>query len=461
MKHLEFTNTPVQRLSYFSKLWGKNILCKRDDLFQKAGGGSKARMLQYILAKDEFRDADVLLTAGGPNSNFNRACALMCANLGKPMFLVEYTDSPNQYSTSLNNFVCGLAGMNVINCCKNEVPEILTKVSEDLKNRNLSVFQVYGGGKCLEGIYAYYDAVKELSEQIDEPVEEVYIACGTGTTLTGICAGFQEFFPGTTVHAISVAREIRDEKPVMLSNMEVLNKYLGKDYDFSNLKFHDEFILGGYGKTDREELEIIRTCVSREGILIDPVYSGKAFYGMSKVIKESSAKNVLFWNTGAIFNLLSYTESFRQEQAVIIENTKENRKLLLDFMIKADNLFAVPISTKVNLEKYTSQILEKGNVIGIISDGEIVAAVLFYCNDYLTRTGYISFLCCLEEYQGKGYARKVVNAAIEYSKLKGMMRVKTDSVNPTAITLYESIGFIPLGNVSDGNLQKVYMEYNI
>ena len=97
MKHLDFSPTPITHLPYYSQKLGINLLCKRDDLFQEVGGGNKARMLQYILADVSVEKYDVVLTAGGPCSNFNRACALMCAKIGIPMHLVEYTDELEEF----------------------------------------------------------------------------------------------------------------------------------------------------------------------------------------------------------------------------------------------------------------------------------------------------------------------------------------------------------------------------
>ena len=88
MEHLPFCPTPLVNLPYYSKKWGLEMFCKRDDLFLYAGGGNKARMLQYILANIDSSNTDVLVTAGGPCSNFNRACALMCAEIGIKMHLI-------------------------------------------------------------------------------------------------------------------------------------------------------------------------------------------------------------------------------------------------------------------------------------------------------------------------------------------------------------------------------------
>lgn len=306
MKHLDFFSTPVERLDYFSKLWGVNLYCKRDDLFMAAGGGSKARMLQYILYPLVRDKVEVLITAGGPCSNYNRAAALMCARLGIRMRLVSYTDNEAEYETSLNHYLVRLAGVELTFCSKRNVPEVIQDMIRQTEKDGRSYRYLYGGGKSLEGVFAYYDAVRELREQLKGNLDEVYVACGTGTTLTGICAGMREYFPEAVVHGISVARPWDVEKEVLEEDMTYIRDYTGKNYDFTNLKFHDEFLLGGYGKTSQEELTVIQEVVSKEGMLVDPTYSGKAFYGMSNLVAKDVKKNVLFWNTGGMMNLLSY-----------------------------------------------------------------------------------------------------------------------------------------------------------
>lgn len=308
MTHLPFDRTPVTKLPYFSTKWGAEVLCKRDDLFAQAGGGSKARMLQYILADVRPDTTDVVLTAGGPCSNFNRACALMCAQLGVPMHLVEYTDEPEEFETSLNYYMCRLAGIRTTRCDKRKVVETLTEVRQSYESKGLRVKQIYGGGKSLEGFMAYYEAVEELSHQV-ENLDHVFLACGTGTTLTGILAGMQAYFPEATVHAISTARTWEAEKPVLEEDMRELNAYLGTAYDFHNLHFTDDYLCGGYAKYTEDLMDTVRECLSNEGLIVDPTYSGKAFYGMAKVMNNEEWKmnnaKVLFWNTGGIFNLLA------------------------------------------------------------------------------------------------------------------------------------------------------------
>lgn len=313
MKHIAFEETPLMQLNYFSRKFNCNIICKRDDLFLSGGGGSKSRMLQYILYPILQQNISTIITAGGPCSNFNRALALLCAQYNINLRLVSYTETPEEYNNSLNHFIVKLTNTDLIFCKKNEVVETINKELDICSKQAISNKYIYGGGKSLEGIYAYFEAVKNLRAQYTKPINEVYVACGTGTTLTGICAGMNAFFPNAAVHAISVARDFSTEKEVLSEDMEILNDYLGSSYNFNNLVFHEEFLAGGYGHTDPDQLSTIQECISQEGLLVDPTYSGKAFWGMTKLLEKKSRNNktILFWNTGAIFNLLSQKNEFQ------------------------------------------------------------------------------------------------------------------------------------------------------
>lgn len=309
MEHFDFIPTPVMRLPYYSCKYGVELLVKRDDFFPSALGGSKARMLQYILYPLVQRGIKTVVTAGGPCSNFNRAIALLCAEHGMKLKLVSYTDNPKEYETSLNNYLVGLTHSEYIYCEKANVPQTIADVM-DKENKDFTCF-IYGGGKSLSGIFAYYEAIKELKAQVDE-IDDLFVACGTGTTLTGICAGMQMYYPKATVHAISVARDYDAEFPVLVENMDLLNRYLDTSYDFSKLDFHDEFLCGGYAKSCVEEVTMIKECISNEGMVIDPTYVGKAFYGMNSLLadKKYCGRKILFWNTGGLINLLSQKELF-------------------------------------------------------------------------------------------------------------------------------------------------------
>src|SRR5690606_6608694 len=100
--HFDFLPTPLSRMDRWSEEFGCNLFMKRDDLFEHGGGGSKARMLQYILWTAKKKQADYILTAGGPYSNFNRALALLCKKHGFRMRLVLYDKNTHINKYSLN-----------------------------------------------------------------------------------------------------------------------------------------------------------------------------------------------------------------------------------------------------------------------------------------------------------------------------------------------------------------------
>lgn len=285
------------------------VSIKRDDLFQKAGGGSKARMLQYILATIDPQSCDVVVTAGGPCSNFNRACALQCAELGLNMHLICYTEHPEEFMLSENFFLCKLTKIQITYCQKTEVRETIDKVMSEYQSKGKKAINIYGGGRCLEGIYSYYQGVKELYAQLKGKMpKEIYVTCGTGTTTSGILAGLQEMSPTTQLHAISIARDAETEIPIIEENLDILGTYLGRKYNLSNLHFHDDYIGGEYGSSDKELINFIEDFISNTGIPIDPIYTGKTLYGMTKLMKKP--QDSLFWHTGAIYTLISNRQKF-------------------------------------------------------------------------------------------------------------------------------------------------------
>ncbi len=306
MKHLPFDITPVSRIKSYSNELGCNILCKRDDLFMEACGGNKARMLQYILYELNKTQYDVVVTAGPKSSNFNRACALMCAKMGIPLHLIVYSSDETNDEKSLNYKMCSLSNVIITLSPKNKVSDTIKNVISNYKDKR--VLSIYGGGRSIEGVYAYYDAIEELYNQLQD-IDHLFVACGTGTTLTGICAGMQKWFPNAIVHGISISRKCDDEMKILEEDMFWLNDYLGTSYNFSNLHFTDEYLSGGYGVFNEEIRLTINDVISREGLILDPCYSGKAWNGMMKIItcnkSDYQNKNILYWHTGGLFNLLS------------------------------------------------------------------------------------------------------------------------------------------------------------
>lgn len=314
MESLPYSCTPLTRMNATSGKLGCDIYCKRDDLFERDGGGSKARMLQYILADVSPRSYDVVLTAGGPCSNFNRACAMTCARLAVPMHLVVYTDNQQEFETSINYKICNAYRIETTVCQKCEVAQTIQQVKAMYENLGKRVKLVYGGGKSLEGSYAYFRAMEELRLQLAD-VDHIFVACGTGTTLAGLSTGAALWFPKAQIHAISVARTWIQEKSVLMGSLKELREYLSHKTglvqadSFSNIHYYERFLYGGYARSSVELVSDIEECMRSEGILVDPIYVGKAWHGMVNIIKQDlvsfKGKKIVFWNTGGVYTLLS------------------------------------------------------------------------------------------------------------------------------------------------------------
>ncbi len=270
-------------------------------------------MLQYILSDIVSKDCEIVVTAGGPCSNFNRACALQCAELGLKMHLICYTEHKDEFLKSDNFFICKLCGVEITHCEKKDVKKTIESVMSSYKSKGVKAINVYGGGRCLEGIYSYYEAVKELYVQLQGVLpNEIFVTCGTGTTTSGLLAGIQTFSPSTRLHAISIARMADVEIPIIEENLTMLGGYLGVDFNLNNLVYHDEYIMGEYGAVSEDLLNFISDFTSASGILVDPIYTGKALYGMSKILNESGHEHdALFWHTGALYTLLSNRCKFK------------------------------------------------------------------------------------------------------------------------------------------------------
>lgn len=153
MNHFQYRPTPVHKLNNLSDELGINLYIKREDLFVEAGGGSKARMLQYILYKAKNLECNYILTAGEPCSNFNRALALMCGKLNLKLRLVVYNRHPELSIDSLNRRVCDFCNVEYISTTTEKVAEALVFEKQKLVKEGHKPYFIWGGGKSQEGIF--------------------------------------------------------------------------------------------------------------------------------------------------------------------------------------------------------------------------------------------------------------------------------------------------------------------
>lgn len=299
--HFDFTPTPLTRIQSISAEYNCNFFMKRDDLFEHGGGGSKARMLQYILFRAASEGADYILTAGGPYSNFNRALALLCAKYQFKMRLVLYDKNQHINKMSLNRRVLDFCDVEIVDCNPENVVNMIEEQKKELINKGHTPYYVWGGGKSKEGVEAYRDCFKEII--MEKETDYVFTAVGTGTTFTGLATSPNRN-KETEIIGISVARskEICDE--VISGIMKECG--IDKNCDLANTKILDNYLLGGYGISNEELDSFIQNFTIREGVIVDKIYVGKALYGtlkhLDKIQEKILNKNIVFLNTGGLYN---------------------------------------------------------------------------------------------------------------------------------------------------------------
>lgn len=305
-KHQE---TPVQYYEKISKIIGVNLFVKHDESIQYYGGGNKARKIKYII-KDMKNKANAIVTAGGLQSNHVRATAIQCAELGWKSIMIIHAEEPKCEYYEGNLKIAKLCGAEIRFVDKKDVSKEMDRAMSDLKGWGYQPFYIWGGGHCVMGTYAYYEAVKEVKSQLSRGIYPNYIvlASGTGTTQAGIIAGCNNAFPNTKVFGISVARKKERGTNIIQEAIKEFYKYFQIEYTNQNIHFDDSFIGDGYESIYPELIGAIKWAARTEGLLLDPTYTGKAFYGLMEYVRIGiipKGANVLFWHTGGLLNLIA------------------------------------------------------------------------------------------------------------------------------------------------------------
>jgi D-cysteine desulfhydrase len=305
-----FEETPIQYFESLSKILGISLFLKRDDLFPEAGGGNKARKSQYILEKAKTTGHNAVVTCGDINSNHNRVTALMAAKIGFKAVLVVHNGKLDEEWCSPNILISRIAGAEFVYCSRPDVGLVMDNAMDKLRTEGYNPYYIWGGGHCLEGSYSYYDAVYRFDFDALN-FDYVVFASGTGTTHAGIHVGFREHNSDCKVIGISVSRDKQRGINEIFKSVTQLEEFLdlGDIIRISDIKLYDDYLLGGYGYYSHNEMDLIQHIAVSEGLLLDPVYTGKAFYGMKDLIKRGIIQQnsrVLFWHTGGLNNLIGH-----------------------------------------------------------------------------------------------------------------------------------------------------------
>jgi len=314
------TPTPLQFMPRVSDELGVRLWVKRDDLTGSVLSGNKVRKLEFSLAQAMQQGCNHIITCGGLQSNHCRATALACAQLGLSVTLIL---RGNDSGPADGNLLLGkLAGAKVKTFAPREYSAKLAEILEQEANAiNLagdSAFIIPTGASDAIGIWGYISAAVELQEGFSQrriSPSHVVVATGSGGTQAGLALGANLLGWETQVLGMAVCDDSDYfQKKVGKDIRDCINRYdLSVDPAAIDVQVNDQYIGPGYAQADQAVFDTIEWLARTEGIVLDPVYTGKAFLGLLSEIKANrleGARDIVFVHTGGVFGNFPYKEQF-------------------------------------------------------------------------------------------------------------------------------------------------------
>ncbi|HQB82626.1 MAG TPA: D-cysteine desulfhydrase family protein [Candidatus Rifleibacterium sp.] len=328
MQHFEF---PRQSLGFFptplhelknlaAALGGPRLFIKRDDLTGLALGGNKTRKLEYLVGAAVAREADTLITAGAIQSNHCRQTAAAAAKMGMACHLVLGGSAP---ATANGNLLLdGLLGATIHWAGEHRKGEDIPRIAEELRAAGRRPFIVPYGGSNEIGALGFVEGLRELQEQaaaMRMDFDHIVFASSSGGTHAGLMIGRELLKMPCRLTGIAIDKVGSADKSFRQQIIELANsagQMLRLDHHFSeaDLNLNEDFTGAGYAVIGEAEREAINLCARHEGILVDPVYTGRALAGMIGLIRNGTFKKhekVLFWHTGGSPALFAYADALQ------------------------------------------------------------------------------------------------------------------------------------------------------
>jgi len=310
---IAYLPTPLDKLSRLTaQLGGPELWIKRDDQTGLATGGNKARKLEFLVADAQAMDADTLITGGAAQSNHARQTAAAAAMFGLGRVLVLCGEEPPE--TRGNLLLDRLLGAEVRWAGAQPVPEMMERVAEELRATGRRPYVVPYGGSNSVGASGYVAALEELLAQCAERelhFDHIVLPSSSGGTQAGLAVGARALGYEARILGISIDLHTEPLQHKLADLATATAEHLGLALAFAPQDFavNDDYLGGGYGVVSDLERDAIRTLARSEGLLLDPVYTGRAFGGLLDLIRRGAlgaGERVLFWHTGGTTGLFGY-----------------------------------------------------------------------------------------------------------------------------------------------------------
>jgi D-cysteine desulfhydrase len=313
---LEFIGapTPLEYLPRLSDYLGREILIKRDDVTPMAMGGNKLRKLEFLAADALREGADTLITAGAIQSNHVRQTAAVAAKLG--LNCIALLENPigtqaENYLSNGNRLLLDYFNVQVEMCDaltdpNRQMEELATRVEA----QGFRPYVIPVGGSNALGALGYVESALEIAQQCEGAVSlsSVVVASGSAGTHAGLAVGLEQLMPDVELIGVTVSRSIAEQKPKVVTLQQAVAESLELKAN-AGITLWDDYFAPGYGTPNDEGMEAVKLLARLEGILLDPVYTGKAMAGLIDGISQKRFKDegpILFVHTGGAPALFAY-----------------------------------------------------------------------------------------------------------------------------------------------------------
>ena len=313
--------TPIEKLSKLSDvLGGPTIYMKRDDLLGLAGGGNKTRKLEFLVADALARGADTLITCGAVQSNHCRLTLAAAVKEGLKCRLVLEERVANSYAPDAagNNFLFKLLGVEKIKVVAggSDMMNEMEQVAEEVASEGRRAYIIPGGGSNPIGATGYVACAEEILNQLFErglKIDRAVCASGSTGTHAGLITGFFGNNSNIAVIGVNVSRtkEVQEEMVYDLVKKTATHVGVNSAIPREAVLCFGNYVGPGYSLPTPQMAEAVRMLARLEGVLMDPVYTGKAMAGFIDLIRRgffSKEESVLFVHTGGSPALYVYME---------------------------------------------------------------------------------------------------------------------------------------------------------
>lgn len=319
--------TPLVHVPRLSARLGCELWIKRDDVTGGAESGNKLRKLELLMAEALAEGCDTVLTTGGVQSNHARATALVCARLGLSCVLFLRVDDPfAPLPFSGNVLLDALAGATIRPITREQYrsrDELMAAAARTMRAEGRRPYVIPEGGSNGLGALGYVRAMRELRAQLDgglagerRPFDVIVHACGSGGTAAGVALGAARYGVAHAVRPMAVC----DDEAYFTRRIEA--QMAEARARCPGLPTAPPFVVDAHGKgpaygvTTAEQRAFLVDVARESGVVLDPVYTGKALYGLALAIRRGDVAvgaRVLFLHTGGLPGLLAAADTFTEE----------------------------------------------------------------------------------------------------------------------------------------------------